>query len=481
MSPKTESRFSVPSPRASGFRARKAGPLPWTLDRPAGGGPAMTAHPATSPSPPVLVEAGPEDVAGAGAFASGAPGAAVLAGGLALAAALLLAPGAARAADECGALNAGNSFTEDCPAAAYADGIIYWDQENAVTLTVPGTAATTTITTDADGMQDSGIAIRTNTHASDAHNIGLTVGATGPVNIEQDPDTTHTDRAALAPLLANNRGIFVSQRSGNGATTTVDVKSGVTIGSSANRMKANGLHVEVGVRDTTTGLVQAGTAGAVMITNEADIYADWNGVAVDSTGVAATAATTVINRGDITAGLNGIGVTNLAPTAGAITVTNEGDIVAAVSGVGVSTLDAAATSVTNHGAITADQNGITVVKGRGAAGPITVTNSGAIESKSTSASANLFNNGILALSNGSDSAGGAKGGVSVTHSGGAIKVPSGGKGIRANVGDDDPGAGNTGAARVSVRAGRSPRREGPSKRSTTGRGRSRSMSPRASR
>ena len=372
---------------------------------------------------------------------------------LAAAAAVLLAPGAARAQNTCGVLNSGNMFTEDCPNAAYASGIIYWDQVNAVTLTVPGTATTTTITTASDGMQDSGIAIRTNTHASDARNIDLTVGGTGPVNIEQDPDTTHTDQAALAALLANNRGIFVSQRSGNGATTTVDVKSGVTIGSSTNRMKANGLHVEVGVRDTTTGLVQAGTAGAVMITNEADIYADWNGVAVDSTGVAATATTTVINRGDITARLNGIGVTNLAPTGGAITVTNEGDIVAAVSGVGVSTLDAAATSVTNHGAITADQNGITVVKGRGAAGPITVTNSGAIESKSTSASANLFNNGILALSNGSDSAGGAKGGVSVTHSGGAIKVPSGGKGIRANVGDGDPGAGNTGTARVSVTGG----------------------------
>ena len=394
-----------------------------------------------------------EDVVRAEAFDSGATGAAVLAGGLALAAVLLLAPGAARAADECGALNAGNSFTGDCPAAAYATGIIYWDQENAVTLTVPGTAATTTITTAADGMQDSGIAIRTNTHASDARNIGLTVGATGPVNIVQTPDTTHTDRAALAPLLANNRGIFVSQRSGNGATTTVDIKSGVTIGSSAVGMKANGLHVEVGVRDMTTGLVQAGTAGAVMITNEADIYADWNGVAVDSTGVAATAATTVTNRGAITVGENGIGVTNIARTGGAITVTNEGDIVSTGgSGVGVATADAAATTVTNRGAITAGLNGITVVKSLGSAGPITVTSSGAIESKSTSASANLINNGILALSNGEDSAG-ANGGVSVTHSGGAIKVPSGGKGIRANVGLERTGAGNTGAARVSVTGG----------------------------
>ena len=63
----------------------------------------MTADPAPSPSPPVPVEAGPEDAAGAGTFASGAPGAALLAGGLALAAALFLAPGAARADDECGA------------------------------------------------------------------------------------------------------------------------------------------------------------------------------------------------------------------------------------------------------------------------------------------------------------------------------------------------------------------------------------------
>ena len=402
-----------------------------------------------------------EDVVRADAFDSGATGAVVLAGGLALAAVLLLAPGAARAADECGAAS-GDPATVNCPNAAYTSGIVYWDQPRGITLTVPGTAATTTITTDANGMQDSGIAIRTNTHASDARNISLTVGGTGPVNIVQGA-TPHTDHADLLPPLANSRGIFVSQRSGNGATTTVDVESGVTIGSPTNRMNANGLHVEVGVRDMTMGLVQAGSAGAVMVTNEADIYADWHGVAVDSTGVAGTAGTTVINRGAITAGETGIGILNIAPTAGAITVTNEGDIVAGVvsvgSGVGVTTADAAATTVTNSGTITADLNGITVVKSLGSAGPITVTNSGAIESKSTSASANLANNGILAWSNGEDSASngedsaGANGGVSVTHSGGAISVPSGGKGIRANVGGDRTGAGNTGAARVSVTGG----------------------------
>ena len=381
--------------------------------------------------------------------------------GLALAAAVLLAPGAARAADECGAAS-GDPATVNCPNAAYASGIVYWDQPRSITLTVPGMA--TTITTDTDGMRDSGIAIRTSTHASDARNISLTVGSMGPINIVQGA-TPHTDHADLLPPLANSRGIFVSQRSGNGATTTVDVKSGVTIGSSANRMKANGLHVEVGERVPAMGttMIQAGSAGDVMVTNEADIYADWNGMAVDSTGVAGTAATTVINRGAITAGETGIGILNIAPTAGAITVTNEGDIVAGVvsvgSGVGVTTADAAATTVTNSGTITADLNGITVVKSLGSAGPITVTNSGAIESKSTSASANLANNGILAWSNGEDSASngedsaGANGGVSVTHSGGAISVPSGGKGIRANVGGDRTGAGNTGAARVSVTGG----------------------------
>ena len=43
--------------------------------------------------------------------------------GIAAALALLLAPSPARAFDECGALNSGNSYTETCADQAYTSGI----------------------------------------------------------------------------------------------------------------------------------------------------------------------------------------------------------------------------------------------------------------------------------------------------------------------------------------------------------------------
>ena len=107
--------------------------------------------------------------------------------GAALLAAFVLAPGAAQAQNTCGALNSGNMFTENCPDAAYAAGISYWNQMSGVTLTVPGTATTTTITasTTAWNGLDNGINIRTSAHATEARNIALTVGGTGAVAIVQ--------------------------------------------------------------------------------------------------------------------------------------------------------------------------------------------------------------------------------------------------------------------------------------------------------
>ena len=156
-----------------------------------------------------------------------------LAGGLVLAIALFLAPEAARAqVNTCGALNSGNTFTENCPDATYANGIVYWDQANSVTLTVPGTATTATITasTTAPNSLDNGITIRTSPHAMDARNVMLTVGGTGTaVAIVQGPTP---DTSAWY----NNHGILVSPRATNGSTVTVDVKSGVTIGALGNEM-----------------------------------------------------------------------------------------------------------------------------------------------------------------------------------------------------------------------------------------------------
>ena len=368
-----------------------------------------------------------------------------------LAAALFLAPEAARAQnDACGALNLGNSYTASCENPAYATGIVYWDQENAVTLTVPGSATTTTITTDADNMQDSGIAVRTSVHATEARNIRLTVGGTGTVAIVQGV-TEHNDVpvSTFNNMNPNNRGIVVSQQSGNGAITTVDVKSGVTIGASDNKMKSNGLHVEVGGQN----------AGAVTVTNEAKVYAMWHGVAVSNGG---TAKASVTNRGDITADQHGIGVWNRL-TAGAVTVTNEAKIDAMQRGVAVVSSGTAAASVTNSGDITAGQDGIAIGNQFLSATALSVTNSGDISSTSTSA----FHHGIVAvsLSRGVVDNAGVNAGVSVTHSGGTISVPSGGIGIKANVGLSQQEADsdhpwyvnfrpvNTGLVKVEVKAG----------------------------
>ena len=183
----------VPDLKASPLERPAGRCLPWAL----------------SPARPL--EAKAMDVTRTETFVSGALGAVMLAGGLVLAAALLLAPGAARAVNDCGALNSGNSFTENCPDAAYT-GIVYWDQPNAVTLTVPGTATTATITAGANNGLHNGITIRTNDdttspRTSPVRNIALTVGGTGTfVAIVQS--------GTRASSWYNNRGIFVLQRDG---------------------------------------------------------------------------------------------------------------------------------------------------------------------------------------------------------------------------------------------------------------------------
>ena len=230
--------------------------------------------------------------------------------GMALLAAFVLAPGAARAADECGALNSGNSFTEDCPAATYTNGIVYWNQANAVTLTVPGTATTTTITAPTNTGFDIGIVVGTATHAS-ARNIALTVGGTGTsVDIVQAS-------GPQANLWYRNTGIIVRQRSGGEATTTVDVKSGVTIGTSAtDKMNNIGIDVHVGHNNNA--------AGAISVTSGATIYSANHAIQVTSTAAAA-GAVTVTNSGAIVTDGRGIYV-DYRGSAGAVTVTNSGAI-----------------------------------------------------------------------------------------------------------------------------------------------------------
>ena len=143
-------------------------------------------------------------------------------GGLALLAAVLFAPDAARAVNDCGALNSGNTFTETCPDAAYATGIVYWDQANPIALTVGGGAATI-ITGDANNGVYNGITLRTrddttSPRTSVSRNIALTVGDAGAVAIRQS--------GTRSSSWYNNRGIFIHQRDGDGATTTLDIRDG---------------------------------------------------------------------------------------------------------------------------------------------------------------------------------------------------------------------------------------------------------------
>ena len=229
--------------------------------------------------------------------------------GLAVAAAVLLAAGAARAQGTnapCGALNSGNSFTANCPAAAYANGIAYWDQASGVTLTVPGAAAGTTITA-AGGYNDmdNGVTIGTAEHATETRNVSLTVGGEGDVNIVQgsSPAANAWDR---------NHGILVSPYAANGSTITVDIKSDVKIGAADNKIRKGGVQVSP----------PAG-AGAVTLTSAAEIHAGEAGLYVYSLGAAAIAVT---NSGAIATGIRGIYAIDAGGSGGAITVTNSGDI-----------------------------------------------------------------------------------------------------------------------------------------------------------
>ncbi len=228
----------------------------------------------------------------------------------ALLAALLLAPGEARAVNDCGALNAGNSFTETCANMAYT-GIVYWDQANAVTLTVTGGAATT-ITAGANNGLHNGITIRTNDDAtsprtSPVRNIGLTVGSGGAVAIRQS--------GTRASSWYNNRGIVVFQRDGDGATTTLDVRSGVTIGTATAKMESRGIEVTTYESD----------AGDISVTTAAAIRSEDDGVHVDNRG---SGATMVINSGAVTSDARGIYVSD-SGAAGAVVVENSGAITSA--------------------------------------------------------------------------------------------------------------------------------------------------------
>ena len=307
-------------------------------------------------------------MAGTGAFVSGVLGAALLA------AALLLPPGEARAEAECGA---GNLPVLTCSNAAYSDGIWYRNT-NALnsgtgnTVHVTGSTATTTIT--AGSIQAVGVSLRNNINGrSITLNVGGETGGTAHVvHIVQGTNTrTQDDR---------NNGVYVSQQRWS-VPTTVNVRSGVTIGTSSTPMKRHGIYMR---------LNPLGGAGAGVIDNAAPIFAAKQGIRLHREVEGTTHATTITNRGAISAGVgnaadtsayrdqpNGIVVLYDVGGSGPATITNTGDITVSGAYIGI-LMDyrgTGAAEIDNEGAITATM-------GRGIQfdynGAGTLTNSGAI-------------------------------------------------------------------------------------------------------
>ncbi len=383
-------------------------------------GPAGRSGPASFSGPSSRTKTG--DAAGAGLPVSGALGAALLA-----AAALLLAPGDARAIQECGAASLG--ATRTCSGASYSDGIFYgggdtarWLQGNN-RINVPGSAgATTTITATTDGTstQSVGVYGRAGTGSRDWVHITIgdeTDGTAHVVNIVQG---TSTNNAA-----DRNNGVYVRTQKqrveANTGTVTIELKPGVTIGSAAAPMKQNGLWA---VLDGDGGR----GSGPATITSAAPIFAAKRGILFARNASNITGATTITNSGAISSGEEGIYLWysrvvrpwNAAPVStlntftGGATITNTGAI--AVSGadkygiymdyrgIGAAEVDNSgaidaplgsgihlshnndsplgltnngAATLGNSGAVSAATLGLRLDK-RSGAGAVTLTNSGAV-------------------------------------------------------------------------------------------------------
>ena len=234
--------------------------------------------------------------------------------GLALAT-LLLAPGAARADDECGAAT-GNPASVSCPNADHTGGIVYNNQARSITLIVQGGHSSdhSVITTGTDGTRDSGVFLSTSVSASSSHNVAVTVGSAGEADIRQGA-TTQADGAD------NNRGILIRQQSGG--TTRLTVANWVTIGTSTSKMKAEGILLEFHA-------TAARSAGAVTVSAQPDIYSEGTGIAVDDyPGTGAVSVATTANT-SIATDEDGVSVSHTG-SAGDVTITHAGSITSASS------------------------------------------------------------------------------------------------------------------------------------------------------
>ncbi len=212
---------------------------------------------------------------------------------LATALLFLLPAGEAQARDECGALNAGNSFTETCPDQAYANGIRYdandgWPGGVAgpVTLTVTGGSATTVSApaSPPNLWTDGAIVIRTAVQGSGdstSRAIALTVGSDG-------------NAVAIAEhATETNHGILVHQFGNAADAATVTLGSGVTIGTASAPMRHYGVTVLV---------TESGNTADHGIVSAATIHSAGFGLLMDARG---SGSTTVTNSGSITTAATG--------------------------------------------------------------------------------------------------------------------------------------------------------------------------------
>ena len=218
-----------------------------------------------------------EDMAGGGTLVSGVLGAALLA------AALLLAPGVARAADECGALSSGAA---SCTNQAFGSGISYTVASGAggLALTVGGGAATEITASGASH----GVALSMG--VTTTGNMALTVGSAGAVEIVEDSTASH--------------GIHLRQ-DGSG-TATADIRSGVTIGTASAPMGTDGVRFDLFRNTTNKG------GDTASLTSGAEIHAAGRGLVLFRAWDAQTnAATTLTNTGAVSAGVGNAASTAL--------------------------------------------------------------------------------------------------------------------------------------------------------------------------
>ena len=305
-----------------------------------------------------------------------------LAGGLALAIALLLAPEAARAQSSsygsCGTVTGGHHHgTHECDAMEAAGGVAYWTggsggTTTALTLTVPGAATTVSITTIAPTLEsghayrESGIVLVGPGTASRS----LTVGATGPVAITQRSGVSYTG----AVPNDSGSGIVVYPNTGSlTGSLTIDLRSGVTIGTEATPMLNDGIWL-----NSNSGTNMA----AHSVTSGARIWATNDGIRASTLG---TGKVTIENTGAIDAN-RGIALYTDAANTGGAEITNLGAITAKVStrtivgnggGIHLQQAGTGASTITNRGTIAADSSGIRLLH-TGASGDISVTNRGAV-------------------------------------------------------------------------------------------------------